>query len=140
MFSIKVFLATSNDLRNCRKFDTEISTDVLLKQINEQRVLLLSGNSQVIGYLRYSLFWSSIPYVDLIHVGEEFRRKGSGKALYVFLEKYLKQQGFKKLMASAQSNEPDAQNFHKKIGFELIGSLSKLNHDESDEIFFLKAL
>lgn len=135
----KVFSAKLTDLELCRKFDTGLSDAILLKLINEQKIILLSDNDQVIGYLRYSLFWNAIPYVDLIYIKKDHRKKGVGKALYAYLEEHLKQQGFHKLMTSSQSNEQDPLSFHKKIGFEPIGSLSKLNSDGSEEIFFLKS-
>ncbi len=92
------------------------------------------------GYLRLEYLWSKIPYVGLIRVQEAFRRRGVGRAIVDFLDRFLRENGHKVLMSSSQVNEPSAQAWHRAVGFEECGIIAGINKNGIGEVFFRKSL
>ena len=91
-------------------------------------MILAEVNKKQVGYLRISYIWLIIPYLDIIHIEENYRKQGFGTKMIEFLEEYLKRQGHRVLYSSSQSNEPDPQAWHRKIGFEECGYIAGINH------------
>jgi len=78
----------------------------------------LSGTC--IGWLRYSLFWDEIPFMNMLYFIEEHRRKGYGRLLVKYWESMLLDKGFKKFLTSTLATE-EAQHFYRKLGYTDIG-------------------
>jgi GNAT superfamily N-acetyltransferase len=57
------------------------------------------------GFLRFSLFWGTVPYLDLIWVLQNDRRQGVGSVLFDFWEREMKKRGAKVLMTSSVRDE-----------------------------------
>lgn len=93
-----------------------------------------------IGFLRYSLFWGAIPYMDMIHVLAPYRNGGAGTALLAFWELEMRGEGARVLMTSATANEDRARRWHRRNGFETSGELTFGRHDPTPETFFIKNL
>jgi ribosomal protein S18 acetylase RimI-like enzyme len=92
-------------------------------------------NGKIIGWLRYNLFWDNIPFMNMICLIEEYRRIGIGTKLMKYWEDEMKQNGYKNVLTSTQSNE-EAQHFYRKIGYTEIGGFKYFN--EPYEIIFQK--
>ena len=79
-----------------------------------------------------------IPFIEVIWVEERFRRRGIGRELVCYLEGYALAQGHRIIMSSSQADEPEAQAFHRNVGFRDAGALVDLRPLQSvTEIFFV---
>ena len=85
------------------------------------------------GFLIYSIWWGNCPFMELIKVSEECRRKGIATALVDKLVYDLKEQGFKELISSTETVNDYGINFHQAYKFKKLSSLD-LPHGE--EQFF----
>jgi len=139
--SIRIRFAELGDLDFCIKSDYKhVSEDVIRRKIEEKAVILAEVDAKPVGYLRIEYLWLKIPYVSLIVVTEEYRRKGVGTAMIKFLEEYLVRNGHRVLYSSSQANEPEPQAWHRKAGFEECGYIAGINDGGIGEIFFRKFL
>ena len=117
--------------------DKHISDEVLQTKIAAKEIYVVQEGSELIGWLRYNLFWDNMPFMNLVYLLEEYRRKGIGKKLVHYWEKDMKEKGYKNVLTSTQSNE-EAQHFYRKMGYMEIGGLKF--PDEPLEIMFCKTL
>ena len=80
-------------------------------------VLVAKKDEKIVGVLRCSLFWQSIPFLDLIFLEENFRRLGIGSAMIKKWEDDMVKLGFTHVMTSTQANET-AYVFYEKLGYK----------------------
>ena len=128
--------------------DGYISAAVLKRKIEAQTVLnpdrieeivIAEWNGKRVGYVRLEYLWSIVPYIALIRVLPEYRRRGVGKALLRFIETFLRDAGHEALYSSSQADEPKPQAWHRYMGFEECGFIAGIN-DGVGEVFFRKNL
>jgi len=81
--------------------------------------VLLDGDTPV-GLLRYSLFWDSIPFCNMLYIDGNYQRKGYGKKLMAYWEAEMKTKGYVRLLTSTQADE-EAQHFYRKLGYQDCG-------------------
>ena len=120
-----------------KEHDNHISEEVLNKKIENNEILVIEKYGKIIGWLRYNLFWDNIPFMNMIYFLEEYRKIGLGKLLVNFWENEMKNNGYKNVLTSTQSNE-DAQHFFRKLGYTEIGGFKYFN--DPYEIMFQKIL
>lgn len=119
------------------KYDKHIRKNELKNAINENRILIMYEHTDFIGWLRYNLFWDYIPFMNMLYLLEDYRRKGYGTQLVNFWESEMLNRNYDLVLTSTQSNE-QAQFFYRKNGYADCGSL--LLPDEPLEIVMLKRL
>ena len=129
--------ADTDDLNILRKYDTHIHTAQLQLSINEGRVLIAEENASFAGWLRYNLFWDSIPFINMLYFLESYRNKGWGREILRFFEQEMVKKGYKKILTSTLSSER-AQFFYRKNGYMDCGSL--ILPDEPLEIILMKEI
>ena len=129
--------ANKKDLEILSDFDDEISKDELSNSINLKRIIVIYEDDYFIGWLRYNLFWDNIPFMNLLYIMDDERKKGYGTKLVSFWERNMKEQGYKFVLTSSMSNE-EGQFFYRKLGYVDRGSL--LLPKEPLEIIFYKKL
>ena len=117
--------------------DEHISKEILDIKIKSKEVYVVQENTELIGLLRYNLFWDNIPFMNMIYFLEEYRGKGYGKILVNYWENKMVKKGYKNVLTSTLSNE-EAQHFYRKLGYNEIGGFKLLK--ESFEIIFHKRL
>ena len=61
---MEIRLADSKDKRKIIKYDNHIHHNKVGECIWNQRVYVLCDEKKIVGVLRYSLFWQSIPFLD----------------------------------------------------------------------------
>lgn len=115
----KIRFADSNDYYCLLSKDKHIDFHRLDSAIKEERVLIIEED-ECIGWLRFSYFWESIPFIDMLYILEPFRNKKYGTALIDFFEENMKLHGFSELMTSTSSEEY-AQHVYHKLGFKTVG-------------------
>lgn len=89
--------ADDNDFESLTKYDTHISEHDLKNSIASRSVLASYENGALVGWLRFNLFWDSIPFMNMLYVLSEHRGKGHGSALVDFWEREMLESGYKML-------------------------------------------
>lgn len=115
--------ATIKDLNWLTKYDYHVDKKILKQKITSKEIILLNLDGKNVGWLRFGLFWDSIPFVNMLFLDEEHRSRGFGKKLVRFWELEMKKRKYKLVMTSTQSDE-EAQHFYRKIGYSDVGSFS----------------
>ena len=129
--------AEITDFSWLKKNDIYISEDILRQKIELKEVYVVQETEELMGWLRYNLFWDSIPFMNMLYFLEEYRGKGIGKILVNYWENEMRKRGFKNVLTSTLSNE-EAQHFYRKIGYKEIGGFLYL--EDPLEIMFHKKL
>ena len=143
-------LAQGKDKQKIAKLDSHIHPARLRECILNGQVYALKDNSirnggqnhrmkdPVVGVLRYSLFWQSIPFLDLLYIDEVYRKSGFGSQMMSRWEQTMKLCGYKYVMTSTQADE-DAWKFYEKLGYSKVGGFLP-PEQEADEWIYLKKL
>ncbi|MCI8373247.1 MAG: GNAT family N-acetyltransferase [Lachnospiraceae bacterium] len=129
--------AEEHDIPLLTRWDGHIRSAELHHAIQQQRIYLLEVQQQFAGWLRFQLFWDSIPFMNLLYVLEDYRGNGYGKALVTHWEMEMKQFGYSTAMTSTSSQEY-AQHFYYQLGYHTIGGF--FPHEEPYEILLEKLL
>lgn len=127
--------ASEKDLAFLQFHDRHLSQEELEYLISRNRVYIWKQNSEIIGWLRWNLFWDNIPFMNMLYISEDYRRQGGGRKLVLFWERQMQAQGYDFVMTSSQSDE-QGQYFYRKLGYADTGSLMLRN--EPLEIIFVK--
>ena len=138
--NFRIRFARPADYDWCRGIDDHVSDELLQWKLDRKEIVLAEADNKPVGYLRLEFIWSKAPYLGFIHVDALFRRRGAGRSMLAFLEHELRDRGHSFLLSSSQQNEPEPQAWHQRMGFRTCGSLSEINEDGSDEVFFRKLL
>ena len=77
---MEIRLAGSKDKQKIIKYDSHIHHNKVGECIWNQLVYVLCDEKKIVGVLRYSLFWQSIPFLDLLYIDENYRGKGKRNA------------------------------------------------------------
>ena len=126
------------DLDTLAKYDRHIRRGQLSSAIADGRVLLLETDGEFAGWLRWNLFWDSIPFLNLLFLLEPYRGLGLGAGLVADWESRMAADGFPVVMTSTQADE-DAQHFYRKLGYADCGCLLPCGQTAA-EIFLQKQL
>ncbi len=129
--------ATLDDFNILKQHEHCISDDELVNSIHLKRVLIMTDDSGLTGWLRYNLFWDNTPFMNMLYILDDHRGKGNGTALVRFWEEQMLALGYESVMTSTLSNE-QAQFFYRRLGYTDCGSL--LLPGEALEIIFRKNL
>lgn len=60
--------ALESDIDILIKYDTHIKKEVLKECILLKRVYIMEENNNLIGILRYNLFWDNTPFLNLLFI------------------------------------------------------------------------
>ena len=120
-----------------KKNDVHILEEILETIIKLKEIYIVEENNELIGWLRYNLFWDNIPFMNMIYFLEKYRSKGFGRKLANYWEKKMFEKKYKNVLASTLSNE-EAQHFYRKLGYNEIGGFKLL--EEPFEIIFHKKI
>ena len=143
-------LAQSKDKPKIAKLDCHISLSRLGECIYNGQVYILKDDSikngeqnhrlkdPVVGVLRYSLFWQTIPFLDLLYIDAAYRHQGFGMQMMHDWEETMKICGYKHVMTSMQANE-SAWRFYEKLGYHKVGGFLP-PEQEAEEWIYLKQL
>ena len=127
--------AAVSDLPWLTAHDGHIAPGELQNLLSLRRVLLCESETGPAGWLRWNLFWDNTPFLNLIFLLPEYRRRGFGRELLRFWEDEMNAQGYSRLLTSTQSNE-DAQHFYRALGYVDAGVL--LLPGEPAELLFVR--
>ena len=136
--TLEIRLANRNDQQGVIKYDSHIQPSTVDKCIQDQLVYVLCDEENIVGILRYSLFWQSIPFLDLLYIDEAYRGKGYGRHMMDHWESVMQTMQYEYVMLSTQADET-AKYFYEKLGYRRIGAFLPPDQD-ADEIMYLKML
>ena len=100
-------LAQRKDKPKIAKLDCHIPPSHLGECIYNDQVYVLKDDSiknggqnhrlkdPVVGVLRYSLFWQTIPFLDLLYLDAAYRHQGFGTQMMNRWEETMKKRGYK---------------------------------------------
>ncbi len=111
--------ARMNDSPWLAKHDRHLSEEAVETKIERGEIYVAEGDD-IVGWLRFSLFWDFIPFMNMLFVLEPFRGQGIGSALTDHWEEEMIRRGYPDLMTSTLSDEL-AQHFYRKRGYRDIG-------------------
>lgn len=120
------------------KYDSHIPADRLRDCIGRNQVFLLQDSGESIGVLRWSLFWQTIPFLDLLYIDEACRGKGYGRQAMAHWESAMAALGYRYVMLSTQADET-GKSFYEKLGYHPIGAF-RPPEQSADELMYLKEL
>src|SRR5207248_2739894 len=91
------------------------------------------------GYARIEYLWGKFPFLSMVMVTEQRRRRGVGRALLAAIEADARRAGHAHLYSSSQADEAPAQTWHRQMGFVECGYIAGINPNGIGEIFFRKS-
>lgn len=95
-------------------------------RMQEQRVFIAQVDEKAVGLLTYTIWWGNTPFLELIHIQDDFQRKGFATKLLKAAAKEIKS---KTLISSCEETNDDSHAFHHALGFKKLNSL-QLPHGE----------
>ena len=110
---------------------------VITGHIEAHQILVLEDDGVLIGWLRWSLFWDEIPFMNMLFVLEPHRSRGLGSTLIEAWEAEARRGGYEVVMTSSQADE-SAQHLYRKRGYVDCGAL--ILPDQAAELMFRKEL
>lgn len=129
--------ATQDDIDSLLRFE-HLGRERLARCVADGYVYAILFDDEPVGVLRYSLFWGTIPFLDLIFIEAGERKKGLGTACMRDWEARMKRAGYAHAMTSTQADET-AQFFYEKLGYRRVGSFLPPGQ-EADELLYAKTL
>ena len=102
--------------------DKHLSQKEFDNKVSSKSGYVLLADDMPVGLLRYSLFWDSIPFCNMLYIDARYQRKGYGKKLMAHWEEEMKALGYERLLTSTQADE-EAQHFYRKLGYQDCGGL-----------------
>ncbi len=134
---MKIGFADEKDYDYLVANDRHVTPEMIRRRLEQNEIIVIRDDKQPLGWLRYGYFCDVIPFMNMLYIEEEHRRKGLGTRLVEFWENEMRKRGYDKVMTSSDSHE-QAQHFYRRLGYRDCGAL--LLPDEPLEIIFLKAL
>lgn len=134
---MEIRFASAEDLSLLCTHDKHIAYDALQNKIAAQQVLVLWDEQQLVGWLRWNLFWDEIPFMNMLYLLEPYRGKGYGRLLVKDWERRCAQAGYHTVMTSTQANEC-AQFFYRHMDYRDVGAFAL--PDDPLELILSKAL
>lgn len=135
---MQIRLAEPKDRAAAARYDRHIPAARLDACIRDGQILVLCDGGTVIGVLRWSLFWQTIPFLDLLYIDKAYRGRGHGRRMMAHWEDAMAAQGYRYVMLSTQADEA-AKDFYEKLGWRRIGAFLP-PEQAADELMYLKAL
>ena len=118
--------------------DKQITREVLDAKAGRGECIVATIDGVRIGFLRFSFMWSKVPFVDLIFVEPEYRNRGAGRAMVDLLQAKARADGRSMIMSSSQSDEPEPQAWHRRVGFRDAGTVDMRPFQDVPEIIFVR--
>ncbi len=108
------------------------------EKVSRREVLIARANGFPIGWLRFSYFWDTIPFMDMLFVLAAHRGQGVGTRLVSFWETAMLEMGHRRVLTSTQADET-AQHFYRQLGYVDVGRFI-LPGESSEELLLHKTL
>ncbi|HEX3930585.1 MAG TPA: GNAT family N-acetyltransferase [Nocardioides sp.] len=135
--SVTTRVADTSDLAFLAGADTHLTPERLADLVAVGRVLVGVVDGDVVGFLRWGLFWDLVPFMNLLWVLPERRGTGVGTALVDAWEGAQHAAGHDLVLTSTMSHER-SQHLYRRLGYVDSGAL--LLPGEPAELILRKSL
>ncbi len=109
---------------------TEKTAQAVAEAMGQQPFLVIERGGRVAGFATYAPFRAGPGYAytmeHSIHLAEDARGQGLGKALLQALERHARQAGVQHLIAGIAGENEAAAAFHDAMGYTQVGRLSQV--------------
>ena len=122
MNDIQSRYADDSDLPYLIQNDSLVTEEIIRKKISDRQVIVCMKGETYLGWMRFGFWWDIFPFLNLIVVEKDVRRKGIGRELIGFWEQEMKAKGHKLVMTSTDVDE-EAQHFYRKLGYRDSGGI-----------------
>jgi GNAT superfamily N-acetyltransferase len=129
--------ATEEDTDFLLAHDRHVEPHVLTRVVGDGRALVLEEEGEVRGWLRWSLFWDELPFLNMLFLLEGNRGRALGSKLLDEWERSMFADGHSRVLTSTASDER-SQNLYRRRGYLDSGVL--LLPGEVAELLLTKAL
>jgi GNAT superfamily N-acetyltransferase len=136
MSDIQVRFAIDSDMPQLKNLDPWPRESVWQHKIAAREVIVLEADATLVGLARYTLLWTTVPFLGLIFILEPYRGQGLSRRLLDFLCDHLRAQGYVALLSSSQTDEVAPQNWHRHMGFYTNGVIENIADDNVGEIVY----
>jgi ribosomal protein S18 acetylase RimI-like enzyme len=127
----------SGDLKWLIQRDKHVDSTVLKEKLKKKEIIIIMESGTIIGWLRFGFFWDEIPFMNMLFIIEEYRRRGIGRNAVLFWESEMAGMGYRFVLTSTLSHE-EAQHFYRKLSYRDIGGFIIPN--ENLEILLFKEI
>lgn len=108
--------ATEEDTDFLLTHDRHVEPHVLTRVIDEGRVAVLEEEGELRGWLRWSLFWDELPFLNMLFLLEDHRGRGLGSKLLDEWECSMFAAGHSRVLTSTASDER-SQRLYRRRGY-----------------------
>jgi GNAT superfamily N-acetyltransferase len=136
MADVQVRFALKTDIPQLRQLDSWPHDTVWQNKIAFKEVIVLEADSTLVGLARYTLLWTTVPFLGLIFILKPYRNQGLSRRLLDFLCDHLRAEGCVALLSSSQTDEVAPQNWHRHMGFHTNGVIENIADDNVGEIVY----
>lgn len=140
MTDLVVEFATAGDIGRLKALDAHIEPAWVERCVADGEYVVAREAGDIAGFLRFTWFWRTMPYMELIMVRAERRRAGVGSRMLAVWEGAMRAQGAELVITSSMADEPDPQAWHRRNGFSESGELTFGHLQPTPEVFFVKRL
>ena len=116
--------ATGADTQFLASFPGTPAHEILAAQVQRGQLRIIEHQSAPIGFLKFSVLWETLPFIEVLVIVDQKRRRGSGSAAVRDWEAEMRRSGFELVLTSTQSDE-SAQSFWRKLGYGDCGILCR---------------
>lgn len=138
--NIRIRCADSLHIAWLVEHDRHVSEPWVRRCVSLGEYWVAQRDESLAGFLRFSRFWGSIPYLDMIQVLPECRRSGVGSRLFRSWEEAMRREGATLLMTSSVGDETEPQAWHRRNGFRESGRIDFGHLQPVPEVFLIKDL
>ncbi len=138
---MEIKVMTDRDREFVMSIDKHVDDTGYANRVYTKSGYVIWEKDQQIGIIVHCILWDHLPFMNLIYIKEEHRKKGFGKQAVILWEQEMKKQGYKMALLSTQVNE-ESQHLYRKLGYVDCGGLVFHNtpFDQPMEMFFRKVL
>lgn len=119
---IKIRYVENDDKRAWFDLDKHLTDKEFEHKVYLKQGYVLFKDDQLIGILRFNLFWDSIPFCNMLFIEKNNQHNGYGKLLIKYWEEDMRKQCHQMIMTSTQVDE-EAQHFYRKLGYKDCGGM-----------------
>ena len=123
------------------ELDHDLPESVFDEKVRNRQGYVFEVDGEIVGILRYNLFWDSVPFCTLLYIDDKHRGRGYGKRLMQRWEADMRSSGHGMVMTSTQVNE-QAQHFYRQLGYKDAGGfvIDIPGYQQPMEMIMIKAI
>lgn len=133
---ITVRFARPDDLPELLRRDPWPKEKRWRQRVLAQEAVAIERGGELVGLARYTVLWTTVPFLELIFIDEAHRGGGLSRRLLGFLKAHLRSEGFVALLSSSQTDESAAQAWHLHMGFRSNGLIENIADEGVGELVY----